>query len=189
MSFYHSPVNLLYAHLEETRNWHFRRGGFFLHVFHRSSRLMLALINSGLFTHLRAFVSSVVRLSSSDFSLITIYLIHTSFTRVVTRVFRYFKGIKVIFAALRRKWFAFTLFIGVATICAFTFSAALFFVEKTGETYDNERQLWIRNVDKTISPFQSIYGTMWWGVAVRDDIFFQKLFDSTFYNTCFLSIP
>jgi hypothetical protein len=59
------------------------------------------------------------------------------------------------------------LFIGVATICAFTFSAALFYVEKSGETYDPNTKLWIRNVDKTVSPFQSIYSTMWWGVAVR----------------------
>eukprot|EP01122_Echinamoeba_exundans_P002295 TRINITY_DN12243_c0_g1_i1.p1 TRINITY_DN12243_c0_g1~~TRINITY_DN12243_c0_g1_i1.p1 ORF type:complete len:475 (-),score=50.59 TRINITY_DN12243_c0_g1_i1:21-1322(-) len=83
----------------------------------------------------------------------------------VTRLFRYFKGIRIIFGALRRKWFAFMLFIGVATICAFTFSAALFYVEKSGEFYDSSTKLWIRNVDKTVSPFQSIYSTMWWGVA------------------------
>jgi hypothetical protein len=95
----------------------------------------------------------------------------------------------LIFMALRRKWFAFTLFVGVVVVCAFFFGAGMYYTEKAGETYDNLRKVWIRDVDGSVSPFQSIYGSMWWGLVVRFSPLLHACWRSKFISYLYMYRP
>ena len=41
----------------------------------------------------------------------------------------------------------------------------VFYAEQTGQTFDTERNLWIRDIDGKVSPFQSIPDSFWWAIV------------------------
>jgi len=102
-------------------------------------------------------------LSSSDSSKLSVI-------RIV-RLFRIFRILKfgkysetagVILIALKRSKDGFTILLFCLAFVMVLFSTGIFYAEQIGETFDPVNQVWIRNTDGSISPFQSVISTFWW---------------------------
>lgn len=82
----------------------------------------------------------------------------------VVRLLRFFETTHVIGAALKRNFLAFGLLIVLVLITSLFYGSLIYYAEKQRETFDQTRQLWLRS-DNSTSPFQSIYGSMWWAIV------------------------
>jgi len=91
------------------------------------------------------------------------------------RVFRILKlskrnvGLQAVVEAMLQSSEAISLLTFLLMIATVLFSSAMFFAEQTGSSFDADRQLWIRD-DGQISPFQSIFHTMWWCVVTMTTV-------------------
>jgi len=85
----------------------------------------------------------------------------------VFRIFkfgRYSKNTRLLSETFRRSLDAFGLLVFILIMGVILFSSALFYAEQIGETYSHDDRVWIRDIDDTKSPFQSIPETFWWCV-------------------------
>jgi hypothetical protein len=91
------------------------------------------------------------------------------------RVFRILKlskrnvGLQAVVEAMFQSSEAISLLTFLLMIATVLFSSAMFFAEQTGSTFDNDRQMWIRD-NGQISPFQSIFHTMWWCIVTMTTV-------------------
>jgi hypothetical protein len=83
----------------------------------------------------------------------------------VIRLVRFFETTHVIGAALKRNFLAFGLLIILVLIASLFYGSLVYYAEKQHETFDQTRLIWIRAETNSTSPFQSIYGSMWWAIV------------------------
>ena len=78
-------------------------------------------------------------------------------------------GLMAVSEAVRESSEAITMLFFLLIVALVLFSSLMFYAEQTGETFDTNSQQWIRN-DNTVSPFQSIFHTMWWCIVTMTTV-------------------
>ncbi|KAJ3426387.1 voltage-gated potassium channel [Anaeramoeba flamelloides] len=94
----------------------------------------------------------------------------------LARVFRIFKfskyneGFQLVAKATKKSINGFNLLIFLLSLAIVVFSSVLYFAELGGQTFDEEKGVWIRDMDGSESPFQSIPSTFWWAIVTMTTV-------------------
>jgi len=83
----------------------------------------------------------------------------------IIRLWRYSVTLRLVIATAKKCKDAFLLLVVLVAMIVVVSSTMMFYAEQSVSYFDNQQNLWVRIPDNTISPFQSIPATMWWGIV------------------------
>jgi hypothetical protein len=78
-------------------------------------------------------------------------------------------GLMAVTEAVRESSEAITMLFFLLIVALVLFSSLMFYAEQTGSSLDAKTQQWMRD-DGTVSPFQSIFHTMWWCIVTMTTV-------------------
>ncbi|KAJ3434834.1 voltage-gated potassium channel [Anaeramoeba flamelloides] len=94
----------------------------------------------------------------------------------LARIFRVFKiskysqSFQIIGLTMKKSKQGFNLLIFLSSLSIIVFSSVIYFCELSGQTLDKERNVWVRDIDGSDSPFQSIPHSFWWSVVTLSTV-------------------
>lgn len=78
-------------------------------------------------------------------------------------------GLMAVTEAISESSEAITMLFFLLIVALVLFSSLMFYAEQTGSSLESKTQMWMRD-DGTISPFQSIFHTMWWCIVTMTTV-------------------
>jgi len=97
----------------------------------------------------------------------------------IVRLLRYSPTLRLVIQTWKRCKDAFLLLFAILLVIIIVCASLMFYAEQSGETFNQSKQEWTRDIDGSVSPFQSIADCMWWAIVTVTTVGYGDVYPVT----------